>query len=230
MMARYVGFGGFPQIVDQKYKDAYKNYGDIPSGELPVQTQAALKKLKFGLKGFDIYREMRQYLTPEEFDAIRQAMINAFYTPIDVCRSMHNALKASGFNGGRMLETSAGVGNMVGTGNYDGVPHWTAIELDKTTGKITDDVQYMTADVEDNYIIAQANEPFTEDGHFKNERVTVRRRDDVNALAMLKAAYDGVILAGLLPDDDRSHLRTEGAEFFLDKKCPRVELIFTKEA
>lgn len=136
MMARYVGFGGFPQIVDQKYKDAYKNYGDIPSGELPVQTQAALKKLKFGLKGFDIYREMRQYLTPEEFDAIRQAMINAFYTPIDVCRSMHNALKASGFNGGRMLETSAGVGNMVGTGNYDVVPHWTAIELDKTTGKI----------------------------------------------------------------------------------------------
>ena len=136
MMARYVGFGGFPQIVDQKYKDAYKNYGDIPSGELPVQTQAALKKLKFGLKGFDIYREMRQYLTPDEFDAIRQAMINAFYTPIDVCRSMHNALKASGFNGGRMLETSAGVGNMVGTGNYDGVPHWTAIELDKTTGKI----------------------------------------------------------------------------------------------
>lgn len=58
---------------------------------------------------------------------------------------------------------------------------------------------------------------------------TVRRRDDVNALAMLKAAYDGVILAGLLPDDDRSHLRTEGAEFFLDKKCPRVELIFTRE-
>lgn len=136
MMARYVGFGGFPQIVDQKYKDAYKTYGDIPSSELPAQTQAALKKLRFGLKGFDIYREMRQYLTQDEFDAIRQAMINAFYTPIDVCRSMHNALKSSGFNGGRMLETSAGTGNMVGTGVYDSVPRWTAIELDKTTGKI----------------------------------------------------------------------------------------------
>ena len=58
---------------------------------------------------------------------------------------------------------------------------------------------------------------------------TKRRRDDVNHLAMLKSAYDGVVMAGLLPDDDREHLRTIGAEFFIDKKNPRVELIFTRE-
>lgn len=58
---------------------------------------------------------------------------------------------------------------------------------------------------------------------------TVRRRDDVNHLAMLKSAYDGVIQAGLLPDDDRDHLRTEGAEFVVDKDWPRVELTFTRE-
>lgn len=58
---------------------------------------------------------------------------------------------------------------------------------------------------------------------------TKRRRDDVNALATLKASYDGVIEAGLLPDDDRDHLRTEGAEFRIDKEWPRVELIFTRE-
>jgi len=58
---------------------------------------------------------------------------------------------------------------------------------------------------------------------------TKRRRDDVNALASLKAAYDGVILAGLLPDDDREHLRTTGAEFKIDKDWPRVELVFTRE-
>lgn len=56
-----------------------------------------------------------------------------------------------------------------------------------------------------------------------------RRRDDVNALAMLKSAYDGVVQAGLIPDDDRSHLRTEGAEFEIDKQWPRVELVFTRE-
>jgi hypothetical protein len=58
---------------------------------------------------------------------------------------------------------------------------------------------------------------------------TKRRRDDVNHLAMLKSAYDGVVQAGLLPDDDREHLRTVGAEFFVDTKNPRVELIFTRE-
>ena len=140
MMARYVGFGGFPQAVDQKYKDAYEKYGDVASSELPKQTQASLKGLRFGLKGYDTYREMRQYLTPEEFQAIRQAMIDAFYTTIGACRAIHSAVKAAGFNGGRMLETSAGTGNFIGTGSYDSVPHWTAIELDKTTGKI---LQYL---------------------------------------------------------------------------------------
>ena len=57
---------------------------------------------------------------------------------------------------------------------------------------------------------------------------TKRRRDDVNHLAMLKSAYDGVVMAGLLPDDDREHLRTIGAEVYIDKKNPRVELVFTR--
>ena len=55
-----------------------------------------------------------------------------------------------------------------------------------------------------------------------------RRRDDVNHLAMLKAAYDGCVEAGLLPDDDREHLRTTGCQFLIDKKSPRVELTFTR--
>lgn len=58
---------------------------------------------------------------------------------------------------------------------------------------------------------------------------TVRRRDDVNHLAMLKAAIDGVIQAGLLPDDDRSHLRCDGADFAIDREWPRVEITFTRE-
>ena len=43
--------------------------------------------------------------------------------------------------------------------------------VDKATGVVTDEVVYMTADVEDNYIVAQANEPLTEDGHFANHKV-----------------------------------------------------------
>lgn len=58
---------------------------------------------------------------------------------------------------------------------------------------------------------------------------TSRRRDDVNHLAMLKPAYDGIVLAGLVPDDDRAHLRTTGAEFRVDRINPRVELVLSRD-
>ena len=38
--------------------------------------------------------------------------------------------------------------------------------VDKETGVVTDEVVYMTSDVEDNYMVAQANEPLTEDNKF----------------------------------------------------------------
>ena len=50
--------------------------------------------------------------------------------------------------------------------------------IDKKTGKVLDEVVYMTADVEDNYCVAQANEPLDENNFFKNDRVTVRYRDE----------------------------------------------------
>ncbi|MCD7783189.1 MAG: DNA-directed RNA polymerase subunit beta [Firmicutes bacterium] len=51
--------------------------------------------------------------------------------------------------------------------------------VDKETGVVTDEVVYMTADVEDNYIIAQANEPLDEEHKFKNRRVTARDRSEI---------------------------------------------------
>ena len=51
--------------------------------------------------------------------------------------------------------------------------------VDKATGKVLDEVVYMTADVEDEYVVAQANEPLTEEGTFANERVACRYRDVV---------------------------------------------------
>jgi len=55
-----------------------------------------------------------------------------------------------------------------------------------------------------------------------------RRRDDVNHNAMLKPAYDGVVDAGVLVDDDHKHLTTLPAEFRIDRDCPRVELLFER--
>ena len=52
-------------------------------------------------------------------------------------------------------------------------------KVDHTTGRVTDEVVYMTADVEDQYIVAQAAEPTDEEGHFINERITCRHRDEI---------------------------------------------------
>ncbi|MBQ3880584.1 MAG: DNA-directed RNA polymerase subunit beta, partial [Oscillospiraceae bacterium] len=51
--------------------------------------------------------------------------------------------------------------------------------IDKATGKLTDDVQYMTADIEDEFIVAQAREPLDEEGRLANARVTCRYRNEI---------------------------------------------------
>ncbi len=50
--------------------------------------------------------------------------------------------------------------------------------IDKETGRVTNEVQYMTADIEDEYIVCQATEPLDENGCLKNSRVTCRMRDE----------------------------------------------------
>ncbi len=51
--------------------------------------------------------------------------------------------------------------------------------VDKETGVVTDEVVYMTADVEDNYMVAQANEPLTEENKFARAKVNGRYRDQI---------------------------------------------------
>ena len=62
-------------------------------------------------------------------------------------------------------------------------------KVDKTTGRVTDEVEYMTADVEDDYIVAQANEPLDENGMFVHERVNARYRDGFLEIDRMKVDY-----------------------------------------
>ena len=78
--------------------------------------------------------------------------------------------------------------------------------IDKATGKVTDQIDYMTADEEDQFIIAQANEPLDEEGHFVNERVTVRRRDEIIQVEAHRVDYVDVsprqlisVATGMIP-------------------------------
>ena len=62
-------------------------------------------------------------------------------------------------------------------------------KVDKATGRVTDEVEYMTADVEDDYIVAQANEPLDENGMFIHERVNARHRDGFLEIDRMKVDY-----------------------------------------
>ena len=79
-------------------------------------------------------------------------------------------------------------------------------KVDKATGVVTDEVVYMTADVEDEYVVAQANEPLDEQHRFANPRVNVRRREEIMEIEREKVDYMDVspkqlvsVAAGIIP-------------------------------
>ena len=61
--------------------------------------------------------------------------------------------------------------------------------VDKATGIVTDVVDYLTADEEDAFVVAQANEPLDEEGRFVNARVSCRRRDEITELPREEIDY-----------------------------------------
>ncbi len=62
-------------------------------------------------------------------------------------------------------------------------------KIDPETHRATDIVEYMSADVEDNYIIAQASEPMDENGEFINDRIRVRYRNEIIEVDKDKVQY-----------------------------------------
>ena len=62
-------------------------------------------------------------------------------------------------------------------------------KVDKETGRVLDEVVYMTADEEDDYVVAQANEPLDENGYFVNKKVNARYRDSFVEVEASRADY-----------------------------------------
>ncbi len=61
--------------------------------------------------------------------------------------------------------------------------------VEKGTCRVTDDVRYLTADMEDEYVVAQATEPLDENGCLLNKRVTCRHRDEIIEVDREKVDY-----------------------------------------
>jgi len=62
-------------------------------------------------------------------------------------------------------------------------------KIDPVTRKVTDEVVYMTADIEDEFVVAQANEPLDEEGRLANERLTCRFRNEIMSFSRDRVDY-----------------------------------------
>ncbi|RKI38487.1 hypothetical protein D7V86_19600 [bacterium D16-51] len=108
IMSRYVGWGGLAQVFD---------------GNNGMWARE--------------YKELKELLTPEEYEAARASVNNAFYTPSTVASAVTRALTQFGFTKGNILEPSMGVGNFFGCmpEELSGSKLY-GVELDKITGRI----------------------------------------------------------------------------------------------
>ncbi len=143
-LSKYVGWGGLSAVFDAKKEGWSKEYD-----------------------------ELQAILTPEEYKSARASTLNAHYTSIDVIRAMYEGLRHLGFQGGRMLEPSGGIGHFMGAMPADmqgTVKSWTMVELDDITGHIAkylypnNDVRiegFEKAKIPNNYMdVAIGNVPF----------------------------------------------------------------------
>ena len=107
-LSGYVGWGGIPEVFDESKSEWSKEYA-----------------------------ELKALLTPEEYEAARGSTLNAHYTSPAVIKAIYEAVGGTGFEGGRILEPSMGVGNFFGL-----LPESMAnsqlygVELDSITGRI----------------------------------------------------------------------------------------------
>ena len=120
ILSKYVGWGGLANAFDERKADWSKEF-----------------------------KELKELLSDEEYSLARGSTLNAHYTDISIIKAMYDGLKNLGFNGGRMMEPSSGVGNFVGAMPADmsaKVKSWTMVELDGITGLIAKYL-YPNADV-----------------------------------------------------------------------------------
>ena len=141
VLSRYVGWGGVADAFD------------------PSKTAWAKE-----------YAELKELLTPEEYEAARASTLNAHYTSPIVIRAIYGAVEQMGFRTGNILEPSMGVGNFFGL-----LPESMAgsrlygVELDSISGRIAKQLYpkaditvagFETTDRRDFYDLAIGNVPF----------------------------------------------------------------------
>jgi len=122
VLVKYVGWGGMPQV-----------FAEVPPKDWREE-----------------HAQIAQLLTKEEFAAARASTLNAHYTAPEVIQAMYAAVERLGFQGGRILEPSCGLGHFIGLmpETMHAQSPITGIELDSITARLAQKL-YPNADIRD---------------------------------------------------------------------------------
>ena len=157
------------------------------------------------------YKELKELLTPEEYNNAASSTENAHYTSPVVIKSIYKALENMGFEGGKILEPSCGTGNFLGCMPEEmfNRSKITGVELDSITGRIAQQL-YQSANIQvkgfertrfrdGSFDVAVSNVPFSNstvnDLEYKNNK-TVQKMSTHNyffAKALDKVHEGGIV-------------------------------------
>lgn len=118
-----------PSEVERLILQRYTGWGGLPGAFNPDQNDSVWAARSV---------ELKNLLTPEEWESARASTPNAHYTDLPVVDAMWAALQHFGFTGGRILEPSLGVGNFIGAMPKEIAERSavTGIELDNLSGRL----------------------------------------------------------------------------------------------
>ena len=151
------------------------------------------------------YLELKELLTPQEYNAAKASVLDSFYTPPIVIDSIYEAISNFGFNGGNMLEPSCGVGNFIGKMPEEMQKNSKVygVEIDSISGRIAQklypdaDIQikgFEKTDFQDGcFDIAIGNVPFGGIGFIDKQYETNQLHDYFFAKTLDKVKEGGII-------------------------------------
>ncbi|MCF0245046.1 MAG: hypothetical protein HUK06_09740, partial [Bacteroidaceae bacterium] len=115
VLRKFSGWGGLGKAFNEKEKDKWGYQAPNP-----------------------INKRLRELMSPEQYDAANLSRNSAYYTPAEVIDTMWDIARTLGFKGGRVLEGSAGIGNIIGLMPQDMSERSDiqAVEIDEMTGNI----------------------------------------------------------------------------------------------
>ena len=144
ILSAYSGWGSFKNAfnrvnqknwtaINERLENASPYYRDNIRDSAAYQELSAWRS-KWG----ELFDTLDEMLSPEEFRAMSKSIRNAHFTALPIIDSMWSMVRAMGFKGGNVLETSVGAGYFVGRQPVDmaNVSKWSAVELDSITARV----------------------------------------------------------------------------------------------